>query len=145
MPGDGAAEIMAAFHAAHTARYGYARPEAAVEIVTVRLAAVAPSVAPLPPPRPLAEPDPAAALVGRRPVWFAGGFQDTPLYEREFLRPGNLLPGPAVIYQYDTTTVVPPGWSAAVDRRDNLIVSSSPADSDGNFINGRYSGIEIRT
>ncbi|MEZ4541454.1 MAG: hydantoinase/oxoprolinase family protein [Chloroflexota bacterium] len=140
-PGDSGATagsgVVAAFHAAHAARYGYARPEAAVEIVTLRLAAVAPSVAPSPPARPVAGPDPTAARVGRRPVWFDGGFRDTALYVREFLRPGNLLPGPGVIYQYDTTTIIPPGWSAAVDRRENLILSLATVDSDGNLINNR--------
>ncbi len=136
-PGDGAAEITAAFHAAHAARYGYARPEAAVEIVTVRLAAVIPSVATSPPSRPVVGPDPSAARIGRRKVWFDGGFRETALYERDLLQPGNLLLGPSVIYQYDTTTVVPPGWSAVVDGRENLILSSSPAGSDGKLINGR--------
>jgi N-methylhydantoinase A len=30
--------------------------------------------------------------------------------------------GPAVVYQYDTTTLIPPGWTAEVDGRQNLIM-----------------------
>ena len=32
------------------------------------------------------------------------------------------LPGPAVVYQYDTTTIVPPGWVAEVDGGENLVI-----------------------
>jgi len=121
-PGMGAAEVIAAFHAAHAARYGYARPDAAAEIVTARLAAVGPA-APFPLPRRApGGPDPAAARLGHKPVWFGGDFHDTTLFDRDRLRPGNLLPGPSVIYQYDTTTIIPPGWSAQVDGAENLIV-----------------------
>lgn len=122
--GDGPAEINAAFHAAHAARYGYHRPEAAVEIVTLRLSAVVPSDFPALPRRAYAGPDPAAALVGRKPVWFNGGFVTTDLYERDRLGAGNAFAGPAVVYQYDTTTLVPPGWAARVDGRGNLILET---------------------
>ena len=121
-PGDGAGEIVAAFHAAHTARYGYARPEAAVELVTLRLSAVA---AHTPPPLPREAPgaaDAGAALMGTATIWFADGVHDTSLYERDRLRAGNHFDGPAVVYQYDTTTLLPPGWSAWVDGRRNLIL-----------------------
>ena len=130
-PGE-ADSVIDAFHKAHAGRYGYARPEAAVEIVTVRLTAVAPATAPVFPRHPFTGPDPSAALIGRKPVWVAagdagGGFVDTPLYNRELLRPGNLLPGPGVIIQYDTTTFIPPDWEAIVDTAENLILNMSTA------------------
>ena len=121
-PGIGAAGIAARLHAAHAARYGYARPEAAVEVVTARLAAVAPANVPQWPRRAAAGPDPAAALIGHKLVWFEGGFVETPLYDRARLRPGNILRGPGVLYQYDTTTIIPPGWVGRVDGAENLIL-----------------------
>jgi len=48
---------------------------------------------------------------------------DTPLYERGLLRPGNMLPGPAMVTQYDTTTLIPPGWVGVVDGGENLILA----------------------
>ncbi|WP_374687760.1 hydantoinase/oxoprolinase family protein, partial [Promineifilum sp.] len=131
-PGEGAAEVAAAFHAAHAARYGYARPEAAVEIVTLRLTAVAPAAPPSWLERPSGGPDPAAALLGEKPVWFAdeiagesgAGFQLARLYDRARLRPGHVIEGPAVIFQYDTTTLIPPAWTAIVDRRANLLLGT---------------------
>ncbi|HEX9466707.1 MAG TPA: hypothetical protein VGB82_29250, partial [Alphaproteobacteria bacterium] len=47
----------------------------------------------------------------------------TTLYERDRLPPGARLDGPAIVEQFDATTVVPPGWSAAVDRFHNLILT----------------------
>ncbi|HQF72244.1 MAG TPA: hydantoinase/oxoprolinase family protein, partial [Promineifilum sp.] len=98
---DGAA-MAAAFHAAHTARYGYARPEAAVELVTARLTATAAHTPPVQPSFAAGPPAAGEALVGRRAVWFAGGPAESALYDRERLRAGHRLAGPAVVYQYDT-------------------------------------------
>jgi N-methylhydantoinase A len=60
--------------------------------------------------------------MGTATIWFADGVHDTSLYERDRLRAGNRFDGPAVVYQYDTTTLLPPGWSAWVDGRRNLIL-----------------------
>jgi N-methylhydantoinase A len=35
---------------------------------------------------------------------------------------GNSAPGPLIIEEYDSTTVVPPGWSASVDQSSNIIL-----------------------
>ena len=121
-PDADAAAMTAAFHAAHAARYGYARPEAAVELVTARLTVTAAHTPPTLPSTVAGPPSPGEALVGRRAVWFAGGPAESALYERERLRAGHRLAGPAVVYQYDTTTLIPPGWGAWVDARLNLIV-----------------------
>ena len=47
------------------------------------------------------------------------------LYDRDRLRAGMRFDGPAVVYQYDTTTLVGPGWSAWVDERLNLILETT--------------------
>ncbi|MBD3624906.1 MAG: hypothetical protein HUJ24_05910 [Rhodobacteraceae bacterium] len=52
----------------------------------------------------------------------AGGFAETPIYDRALLRPGNVVAGPAIIDQLDTTTVVPPGLTARVDPHLTLIL-----------------------
>ncbi|MCA9971746.1 MAG: hypothetical protein KC425_16085, partial [Anaerolineales bacterium] len=120
---DAAAAIRAAFDAAHAARYGYAQPGAAVEVVTVRLTAVAPAdfpeLAPLPADGGAAQPAP----LGEKAVWFSGQPATARLYDRAALRPGQQFSGPAVVFQYDTTTVVPPGWETAVDAVGNLLLT----------------------
>ena len=46
------------------------------------------------------------------------------LYERERLDIGATVSGPAIIEQFDSTTVIPPGWSGRVDAYRNLILRS---------------------
>lgn len=116
------AELPAAFHAAHQRRYGYQRPAAAVEIVTIRLTAVAQTPRPGLTRAPLATPDAAAAVTGHKAAWFGQQPLSAALYNRELLRPGNQFSGPAIIFQYDTTTVLPPGWQANVDQFGNLLL-----------------------
>ena len=47
----------------------------------------------------------------------------TKFYIRAKLPPEVAFNGPAVILQIDTTTVVPPGWSATLDKGANLILT----------------------
>ena len=62
------------------------------------------------------------SITGRRTVRFPSGRRTTPILRRESLGPESTLEGPAVIEQLDTTTVLPPGFRAAVDDAGNLIV-----------------------
>ncbi len=64
-------------------------------------------------------------IAGRRTVSFAAVRCETPILRRELLGPGTTLEGPAVIEQLDATTVLPPGFHAAVDEAGNLIVEVS--------------------
>jgi N-methylhydantoinase A len=111
-----------AFHEAHERRYGYRQSEAAMEIVTIRLAAVAAATAPSSEPRPPAEAGVEVAVLGTKLVWFQERPWPATLYDRERLAPGHRFQGPAVVFQYDATTVVPPGWQAAVDRYGNIVL-----------------------
>ncbi len=45
------------------------------------------------------------------------------IYGRAALRAGNLISGPAIVEEYDSTTVIPPATSAAVDQTGNLVLS----------------------
>ncbi|MGE0853140.1 MAG: hydantoinase/oxoprolinase family protein [Hyphomicrobiaceae bacterium] len=59
--------------------------------------------------------------VGHRPISFiAQGPAESPVYLREELAVEVPLPGPAVIEQYDTTTVLPAGWTAVQEASGNL-------------------------
>ncbi len=110
---------VAAFHEAHTRRYGYAIEGTPVEVVTVRLRGTLPGTFPALPPAPITDGRPTPDDV--HPVWFGdAGPTTTPWYDRERLRPGHRFTGPAVVFQYDTTLVIPPGWQARIDARYNL-------------------------
>lgn len=116
------ADAVTAFHVAHAQRYGYAMPQERVEAVTVRLRAAAPGVKPsLPFATAPATTAAAVAIVHTKPVWFAAtGPVPTACYARDRLQFGHRLAGPALILQYDTTIVLTPDWSAAVDEMLNL-------------------------
>jgi N-methylhydantoinase A/oxoprolinase/acetone carboxylase beta subunit len=120
---------VARFHDRHREVYGYASPEHAVEIVAARTTATAPAgtaTASGPPPSASAGATPEPRSV--RPVYFdeAGGFTPTPVFWRDDLPVGTTLDGPAVVEQYDSTTLLHPGWHLAVDGTGNLVLSKMP-------------------
>jgi N-methylhydantoinase A len=121
-----ASDPLSLFHQAHQQRYGYARPDAPVEVVTARLTMDAPQPLPQLPPCPAGgvEP-PAEAIAGHGPVWFGPDMtRPTAFYHRAALRAGNRISGPAIVFQYDTTTVIPPGWHGQVDSFGNLLLTA---------------------
>jgi len=71
--------------------------------------------------------DASHAIGARRDVWIAEEERSLPcpIYDRDLLRPGNRLPGPAIIEQMDATTLVLPGMAARVDEYLNLILESA--------------------
>jgi N-methylhydantoinase A len=109
------------FHRQHQFRYGYSHPERTVELVTVRLRARIAS--PRVPLRKLSETKRSAAPEKRR-AWFSGKALSIAICDRVQLSPGSRVRGPAMIAEYSATTIVPPGFSAHVDRASNLIVNS---------------------
>ena len=64
----------------------------------------------------------ARALLGKRNIYWAELKKavTSPIYDGALLVPGNRLRGPAVIETTDTTVVVQPGRSLAVDALGNF-------------------------
>jgi N-methylhydantoinase A len=114
------------FHAEHERRYGYSDAGRPTEVVTVRLRASIPA----------AELEIVRAAEARRAsvpstvdeqlIVFQGRAHAGARVERESLRTGDRLVGPAVIIEYSATTVVPPGWAVSVDSLGNLILEREP-------------------
>lgn len=67
-------------------------------------------------------PDLAAAVSGQSPIYYAGNNYSATLYDRARLAPGLVVTGPAIVMEMDSTTVVFPGYEAAVDRVGNLLI-----------------------
>ena len=111
------------FHRRHEQIYGRSNPSIPITIETLKLHAVGrrPSLQ-LTPERPDGK-DPRAALKRTRPVYFPEtGLKDTLCYDGDRLNPGNVLQGPAVIEETQTTILVPGGWALAVDAYRNYIL-----------------------
>jgi N-methylhydantoinase A len=115
------------FAAAHQRMYGFAAEGEPVQLVTFRVeaAGVVPKAGFAP--QPDAGPDAAPAAIGTREVWLpeAGGFTACTVYDREKLRAGNVIAGPAIVEQMDATTVVLPGMIARVEPYMNLILETA--------------------
>jgi N-methylhydantoinase A len=62
------------------------------------------------------------ALSDEHKIYFDGKFLSTPIYDRAKLRPGNRTPGPAIVTEMDSTTVVLPGFTGEVDRYFNILI-----------------------
>ncbi|MDP6474331.1 MAG: hydantoinase B/oxoprolinase family protein [Alphaproteobacteria bacterium] len=119
-----------AFHRAHEAEYGH-RFDAEVEIINVRVVAIG-RIAELGwPDLEAGGEDPAAARLLTRDVIFdvdgRAEAHATPFYDRILLKAGNRIPGPAIVEQYDTTTVIPPGCTVEVDHIGNLSIDTRQA------------------
>ena len=115
--------LVKGFHAAHEQRFGYARIDAPVEIVNLRLTATGETdKLPIQPAR-LADADPSKAFTGQNRVVFEREALTTDFYRREALHPGNQIAGPAILTEFSATTVIPPNFSAVVDAYQNLILT----------------------
>lgn len=114
------------FTEAHRQLYGFVAEGEAIQLVTYRLAASGIVEKAAFRERPLEGEDSSAAVAGSREVWMAeaGGFTTCKLYNRDLLKPGNVVHGPAIIDQMDSTTVLPPGYVARADTYLNLIVEA---------------------
>src|ERR671917_914609 len=114
------------FEEAHSQRYNFELPDSPLEIATIRvvgrgtirgvsLAAGEDG----------AGQDPSGAVIRDDKVFFDGEWMETPIYDRVKLVPGNVIEGPAVVAQDDTTTVIEPGYSGAVDRYGNILIEEA--------------------
>jgi len=106
--------VRAAFHDAHESTSGY-RMDEPVECVTLRATAVAERE----PPAVDYEPE-GPARIGSREAFFDGEFVATPIYNRDGLGVDQSVDGPAVLEADESTTVVPPDWTATVSADGTL-------------------------
>ncbi|MEJ2679261.1 MAG: hydantoinase/oxoprolinase family protein, partial [Gemmatimonadota bacterium] len=109
-----------AFHRLHESRYGYARRDAVVEVVTLRVQATAP--APRLPDRRLPAASSETPPGETRNVVFQGRTLPAAVVPRGALRAGHRLEGPAVVTEYSATLWLPPGWKAETLESASLLV-----------------------
>lgn len=113
--------FLSAFHKLHDKRYGYADRSRPVELVSVRSTFIGRVAIPRLPRLPKASTRRPPAL-DTIDAWFDGGARRTAVYDRDTLRPGHSIRGPAIVGEYSATTVVPPGFFCDVDRYGNLVL-----------------------
>jgi N-methylhydantoinase A len=114
------------FHTRHETAYGFRADAEPVEIINLRLQATGELPKPQPRPQSRSPRSPETARCGTRLAWVERQ-QDRQLYQiydRDRLRAGQVLPGPAIVEQVDSTTVIPPAWLGTVDGYGNLILGT---------------------
>jgi len=67
-------------------------------------------------------PDPKLAAVGRQKAYMGGRFVTAIVYDRAKLKAGNKVPGPAIVMEMDSTTVILPKHFGLVDRFGNILI-----------------------
>lgn len=125
-----AEELTAAFHRAHSARYGYAQEANTIEIVSVRVRAVG-VVEKMKDERGRRRgkrSDGVTKPHARVPVYFEHDKERvTDVYARDQLSPGARLQSPCVVTEYSSTTLIPPRARAEVDSHGNLVIAPVPS------------------
>jgi N-methylhydantoinase A len=117
-------DAVAAFHREHERAYSFRHDTAAVEVYRLNVKAVGATARPTLPQAPVEKHRPPSS--SSRPLSFVRGATSisTSIYQRDDLRPGARIDGPAIIEQMDTTTLIPPAMSAWVDQWFNLIIDT---------------------
>jgi N-methylhydantoinase A len=111
------------FNRLHDQLYGFRMHGTAAEIVNLR--AVGFGSVPKPD-LPTGEPggaDASAAIVEQQQVWFEGQQHATTVYDRAGLQPQMRFEGPAIVTEFDSTTVVLPGYVAEIDVNFNILIT----------------------
>jgi N-methylhydantoinase A len=116
-------DVLRKFHALHQQSYGYADPTRTVEIVTLRILALARTRKPRQIAATTRRGAGGHARIGTHRIFEDGRWRRGTLYDRARLRPGDHFPGPAVIVELSATTYLPSGWMADVDGFSNLLLA----------------------
>ncbi len=105
------------FHREHARLYGYSNPDREIETVTLRVRARVM----LPKPRLTSSRPTASRSAQRRQVFAGGSWHDVEVWNRENLG-AKIRSGPALVLDYGSTTLIPPGWRYRLDRAGNLLI-----------------------
>lgn len=136
-PGITSDSIAEKFHRSHQRRFTYHRPDAPIEVVNLRII----SMAQIPQPQidwqvskspKMNQSNSEAITFNEKRVWFEGLKKLCRLYKREELPEEAQFNGPALIFQYDTTIVIPPRWQAKVDPFGNINLTNRAGSEPGN-------------
>ena len=116
------AALAEAFATAHEATFGYRSDEEELQFVSIKVVGQGLAAAPRLPER-IALSDAFRPPSGMRRAYFGPehGWVDATVMNRADLGP-DARPGPLIIEEYDSTTVVRPGWQASTDTWNNIVL-----------------------
>jgi N-methylhydantoinase A len=117
-------QIVSRFHSLHYQVYSYSEPREMVEFINLRVKALGKNPR-LTLPKGILSPTPLGkALKEKRPVYLEDqGLLETPIYERDLLGCGTKIPGPCLIEEIISTTLIPSGWEGNIDEYKNIVIT----------------------
>ncbi|WP_440948427.1 hydantoinase B/oxoprolinase family protein [Methanosarcina sp. T3] len=68
------------------------------------------------------ETNPAFSPVSAVQMYSYGEFHETPVFQREELKPGACVSGPAILIEKNTTIIIEPGWEGEITEHDHLLL-----------------------
>ena len=119
--GAGLDRLRSLFDAEHQQLFSFVL-DAEHELVTVRATANGPRPEVAGTDLEQGDEDPSAALRMTHPIWIDGGEVEAGIYDRAGLRAGNVVRGPAIVTEMDSTTLVLPGHAATVHPSGSLLI-----------------------
>jgi 5-oxoprolinase (ATP-hydrolysing) len=137
------AAIVARFEQEHRQRYGfiYERRELMVEAISVELVGLINSLE-----EPVITAQRSSPLIPTTtvPTYVADIWQETPVYLREHLLPGDRIAGPALIIEPTSTNVIEPGWQAELTERNHLILKKDKKGIKDKGLRIKDKGLRIK-
>jgi 5-oxoprolinase (ATP-hydrolysing) len=120
----GLAELAATFRELHIRHFGFhVAADTALVVESLELEAVVPGLAAPSAASEPAEPTAKPKPIARRNVWCNDQWRNVPVYDRAQLLPSARLTGPALIVEANATTIVEPGWRAAIHASGTLLMA----------------------
>lgn len=119
---DGIAGLVARFDEEHRRLFTF-NMASAHEIVNLRAIALGPALDLEAAPLPQGDGNPAAARLRDHELWVDGAMRQAAIYERSRLRAGDVVPGPAIVVEMDSTTLIEPDCVAVVDAVGNILIN----------------------
>ncbi|MYM39595.1 hydantoinase B/oxoprolinase family protein [Duganella qianjiadongensis] len=119
---DTLASMQAQFEAAYRKRYSFLMPARGLMVEAVSVEAIGKSDAPAESVQAAARRTTGLLPQAVVPMYTGGKWRQTSLYSREHTRIGDVIKGPAIIAEQNSTTIVEAGWQAEVTPHDHLLL-----------------------
>ncbi|MEG4012028.1 MULTISPECIES: hydantoinase B/oxoprolinase family protein [unclassified Microcoleus] len=134
------------FEAAHRQRYSFIMPEKPLIVEAVSVEVVermdVPEASTI-------SPSGGTGILPVQPIstvqtYVAGGWRETPVYQRDDLRSGDCIEGPAMIVEATGTNIIEPGWEGEITENNDLILNRrcTQMDADNIGVNSRLSAVK---
>ncbi|MGB3536236.1 MAG: hydantoinase B/oxoprolinase family protein [Microcoleaceae cyanobacterium] len=123
---DSVADIITEFEQEHQSRYGFIKPEKALIVESVSVEIIQ-HLAVVEEPQYTRNRSQIAEPISTVKMYTANQWQDTPLFQRKDLQPGDVIVGPAIITEGIGTNIIEPDWQGKVSDKNHLVLTRQSA------------------